>query len=516
MRVAVIGGGPSGLVTLKHLITAHEHFLETEPIEARLFESEADIGGVFKHRVYEDAELVSSRQLTTFSDFRVPHLPDFLSTEQYCQYLEQYCDHFKLRPHINLSTPVRVIEQWQCDAIAVCSGLHNIPNIPNVKGVEEGVEGIPMAMHSSQVNRREQFGVGKDIMILGTGETGMDIAYMAVTSDTKSVTLCHRNGFHVAPKRALNPLWFKMKSTQHETPNVPYDVGAASLFDTAYVHHIWRDSLRSWAYYDKFAKWSVWLVSGTQAGLDQWVGELPFDRHYNSKIFFNKSTKAMSYISAPYRTDSLVNKARSHIAQVPIPDTCGRVIDLAPWPDYIDEHGVVHFTENGRAEAETMRKKICRPHVLIFATGYAQEFSFLDSTYPIPKDANMRGIWKDGDETVGFIGFIRPSFGAIPPLAELQAQLWILNLLGRLPAPLKPENHYCLHHVLSSRIQCGVDHESYAYQLACDMGSAPSFTSTATRGKFRLEGPWKWEGAQKVMETEIWETIARRRFFIGT
>ena len=57
MRVAVIGGGPSGLVTLKYLVTAHELFPGTEPIEARLFEQEDSIGGTFKYRAYEDAEV---------------------------------------------------------------------------------------------------------------------------------------------------------------------------------------------------------------------------------------------------------------------------------------------------------------------------------------------------------------------------------------------------------------------------------------------------------------------------
>lgn len=57
MRVAIIGGGSSGLVTLKTLVTAHEFLPGTEPIEARLFEQEDSIGGTFKHRVYEDAEV---------------------------------------------------------------------------------------------------------------------------------------------------------------------------------------------------------------------------------------------------------------------------------------------------------------------------------------------------------------------------------------------------------------------------------------------------------------------------
>jgi len=56
MRVAVIGGGPSGLVTLKYLLQAHLQ-LGIEPIEAVLFEAEAKVGGTFRYRSYEDAEV---------------------------------------------------------------------------------------------------------------------------------------------------------------------------------------------------------------------------------------------------------------------------------------------------------------------------------------------------------------------------------------------------------------------------------------------------------------------------
>lgn len=62
MRVAVIGGGPSGLVTLKYLKTANEFLPGTEPIETRLFEANNDLGGAFKHRAYENAEVRQERR----------------------------------------------------------------------------------------------------------------------------------------------------------------------------------------------------------------------------------------------------------------------------------------------------------------------------------------------------------------------------------------------------------------------------------------------------------------------
>ncbi|KAI9657723.1 MAG: hypothetical protein M1821_002899 [Bathelium mastoideum] len=216
MRVAVIGAGPSGLVTLKYLLEAHKH-LGMEPIEAKCFEKEADIGGTFFARTYEDAEMVSSKQLTTFSDFRpCDDDADFLSIDRYIEYLHQYCTQFQLWQAIRLSTAVLSITRggkgghtiayqsgdaadtrtWECDAVAVCSGLHLTPNIPHILGIEN----VPKVMHSAEFKSRKQFGIGKTIHVIGSGETGADIAYLAVTSHTQRVVMSHRDGFHLAAK----------------------------------------------------------------------------------------------------------------------------------------------------------------------------------------------------------------------------------------------------------------------------------------------------------------------------
>lgn len=61
LRVAVVGAGPAGLATARYLKWAHLYFA-IEPIEVRVFEAEEDIGGTFKYRVYEDAEVSSHYQ----------------------------------------------------------------------------------------------------------------------------------------------------------------------------------------------------------------------------------------------------------------------------------------------------------------------------------------------------------------------------------------------------------------------------------------------------------------------
>jgi dimethylaniline monooxygenase (N-oxide forming) len=160
---------------------------------------------------------VSSKQLTAFSDLRPRNDdPDFLSASRYIQYLKEYATKFNLWPHIKLSTLVESVTRlpsgthlvtyvpkatgekltWECDAIAVCSGLHVVPNIPHLSGIER----VPVTMHSSEFKQRKQFGVDRTVLILGSGETGSDVSYLAVTAPTKRVIICHRSGFHFAPK----------------------------------------------------------------------------------------------------------------------------------------------------------------------------------------------------------------------------------------------------------------------------------------------------------------------------
>lgn len=209
----------------------------------------------------------------------------------------------------------------------------------------------------------------------------------------------------------------------------------------------------------------------------------------------------------------------------------------------------MHFKENGRPEAERMKTLgPVKPDMIVYATGYRQEFGFFDEAnkngedYPTCSDADVRCIWRHNDPTVGFIGFIRPGYGAIPPLAELQAQLWLMTLIKPEVAKSlssREEYHFKLHG--HKRIDYGVHHESYAYQLALDMDAVPSFwdgvrvgwnagakhpglwwrlpvlwlTGAQFNTKFRVVGPYQWDGAVDVLGGELWETITRREGLFG-
>lgn len=250
-----------------------------------------------------------------------------------------------------------------------------------------------------------------------------------------------------------------------------------------------------------------------------------------------KSDRALPYISANHRSTSLVHRVRSAILNVPLRPNHGRTIAVRTWPTHVDESGVLHFSDRNTTTTSL------KPDVIVFATGYDTTFPMLDhnrGSYPSLAEASVRGIYSPGAVDVGYVGFVRPNIGAIPPLAELQAQLWTWRLLQRfypehVPATrssdavagyemdykLHPREGYDLF-----RDKRGVEHESYAYQLALDMGAAPTATHVLRTGgwrclytwamgsnfnpKFRLVGPWRDEAvAVEIMRGELYSVVKR-------
>lgn len=87
------------------------------------------------------------------------------------------------------------------DYVAICAGLHVTPSVPVIPGIEHVVNaqktengGLePIILHSSEYKSRSIL-TGRRVMVLGTGETGMDLAYDAAKAGAKQVVLCSRSG----------------------------------------------------------------------------------------------------------------------------------------------------------------------------------------------------------------------------------------------------------------------------------------------------------------------------------
>ena len=114
-KYCVIGAGASGLAVIKTF--------KERGITFDCFERETDIGGLWNEgtpagRVYETAHLVSSLTQTPFDDFPMPEdHPIYPSHRQVLSYFRDYADEFGLLDHITLGTTVERVEEtdsgWQ-------------------------------------------------------------------------------------------------------------------------------------------------------------------------------------------------------------------------------------------------------------------------------------------------------------------------------------------------------------------------------------------------------------------
>ncbi|BGP22714.1 hypothetical protein JCM10295v2_001605 [Rhodotorula toruloides] len=540
----IIGGGPAGLTALKTLTD--------NGFKCILFEAESDIGGTFKYRAYENAELVSSKQLTAFSDFRFPpDQSDHVSLPQYVEYLKRYCDEFDLWKGVRLESRVQSVrrgkggeghvvevqharedgtKQYTCKYLTICTGLHVTPQVPHIPGIET-VTSNPdkQAIHSSEYKKREQL-VGKKVLILGTGETGMDLAYESIKAGAKEVVLCSRGGFLSFPKVLNNFSIFGSEFNGH----LPIDGLITNLFESAYVHPWIAASHLRWFVSDFVIKRVLWALTGTSAGCNQWVGELPPERLGRAYVFLNKSHKASTYLNRPYRERSKWLSALSEYHDPPEDVATPGVVEMAPWPVGFDEDGVVQWDwdkcamrgGSWKKVKERMQDRRIEPDLVLFASGYKHEFSeWLSPEYPRAWDADVRDIVWSSTPDVAFIGFVRPGVGAIPPIAEMQSMWWTAYLKGWMRLPTDPPHYYLLASE-NARIKHGVDHSTYQSTLARDMSASPSLWSLlTTHGPFvtliycfsaaftshyRLVGPFKSATAPEVVKTEIWDTVKRR------
>jgi dimethylaniline monooxygenase (N-oxide forming) len=101
-----------------------------------------------------------------------------------------------------LAAPCKIRAKY----VAICSGLHVKPSIPDIPGIKHVLEQAwkpeekhatnvsPTVFHSQEYKLRSQLS-RRRVMILGTGETGMDLAYEAAKAGAKEVVLCSRSGY---------------------------------------------------------------------------------------------------------------------------------------------------------------------------------------------------------------------------------------------------------------------------------------------------------------------------------
>lgn len=96
----------------------------------------------------------------------------------------------------------------------------------------------------------------------------------------------------------------------------------------------------------------------------------------------------MPYINRPYKPSFRILSSLLGTSYIdpPLDAASTKSIDLALWPSHVDASGRVHFMKScelpqgggmRRIEEERMRDREVRPDLVVFATGYKQEWGWL-------------------------------------------------------------------------------------------------------------------------------------------
>ena len=177
----VIGAGPGGLACTKEL-------LEQGITNILCLEKTDKIGGVFNH-AYDNLVLTSSCTFSMFSDFWMGDgkQHDFWTKEEVLDYWSRYADHFNLFDKIRFNSqvvgvePVPKDDTWQVKLssgetfatkrVALAIGNNSIPNYPEWKDLLTEIE----YSHSKEFRNGDKF-AGKNVLVIGGGESGSDVA----------------------------------------------------------------------------------------------------------------------------------------------------------------------------------------------------------------------------------------------------------------------------------------------------------------------------------------------------
>ncbi|KIY01037.1 uncharacterized protein Z520_03703 [Fonsecaea multimorphosa CBS 102226] len=212
ITVAVVGMGALGLMAMKNL--------KEDGFEVTGFEKRNWVGGVWKQS-YDSTLSVTERTVFNSSRFRaaIPDYPfpdsvdDFPTAKQIWEYLESYCDHFGLRPHVRLNTEVKTFTRtrgkWAVeyvqddgsshtdffDKLIISPGSFVVPRSPKLKDIDK-FEGD--VLHAIKFPHPSRF-QGQNVLLIGLHATTQDLV-VELAQHAKKVYIAHRNGLLLIPR----------------------------------------------------------------------------------------------------------------------------------------------------------------------------------------------------------------------------------------------------------------------------------------------------------------------------
>jgi dimethylaniline monooxygenase (N-oxide forming) len=216
-RVGIVGAGVAGLAVAKTLVA--------EGIDCVVFERGARLGGVWADG-YVNFGVQVQKELYEFPDWPLPpEVPDFTPGPVFQRYLEDYCDHFGVRPCLRLGARVLAVEPrkdgelgWTIraeiggetveeafDVAVIATGLYSgQPHVPKVSGRDEFQGEV---LHVSDLKTDEPLR-GRRVAVIGYGKSATDAAGEAAKVG-KEAHLVFRDAHWPVPRKLAGVLPFK-------------------------------------------------------------------------------------------------------------------------------------------------------------------------------------------------------------------------------------------------------------------------------------------------------------------
>ncbi|NXX06947.1 FMO5 monooxygenase, partial [Larus smithsonianus] len=439
--------------------------------------------------IYRSVIINTSKEMMCFSDFPIPdHFPNYMHNSKIMEYFRMYAQRFDLLRHIRFRTSVCHVAkcpdfaatgQWEVvtesegkqeaavfDAVLVCTGHHTEAHLPlsTFPGLEK-FEG--WYLHSRDYKSPQSF-LGKRVVVVGTGNSGIDIA-VELSHAAKQVFLSTKRGTWV----------------MHRVADGGYP------FDFTYINR---------------------FLQLFRSLLPHNVSSFFMERKLNARFdhaLYGLQPQHRIFDQHPTINDDLPNRIISGTVLV--------------------KPNIQEFTETSAVFVDGTKEDI---DAVVFATGYSFSFPFLEgcvqvveNQIPLYKFMFPPDLEKP---TLAFIGLIQP-LGAIMPVSELQCR-WATRVFkgnGKDPAqasPLPPllpcpvrQTLPAHRYVKSQRHTIQVDYIPYMDELACQVGVKPNLLALfltdpklalevafgpCTPYQYRLRGPGKWSGAREAILTQ--------------
>ncbi len=408
MKIAVIGAGCSGLVTLKYLL---DSFPKTDII---CFEKGHSVRGGWGNQ-RPDFISTSTKYTTQFSCFRQwtsevapeKNYEEFYRGSEFGDYLEAFAAHFHLKTQIRFGAEVKHIsrsngywkilvsengdeEHHRFDAVFICTGLVNqkTPFHSTTIPMTDDPEGIR----------------NSTVIVVGGGESAADVAnHLAKREHNNRVYLSLRSGIRVSPR--YHPIRGVPSDFLRNRLLLSFGKGARNWVGERFVTFRIRFDrlLATWFPHQRQGKnpdmearsrrreWDLKLKARSKGGL------------FN--VFHNKS-------------DDFLNAVSENRLQIIGPPA------NEGWSDYLnfDQTSTLHLA----------------PDVVVWSTGYRSHLQDLSDGVIRLKDFFLGCVHTDLNQLF-LIGFARPIIGNIPSISEMQAHYTVGVLVGKykLPKELK-------------------------------------------------------------------------------